>query len=204
MASETSGTAADSAVRLQLIPLTMMTDKPPAPVRDVGGGFVSRLVVRGDDGAVVPTAADTQADPDPFSLAAELTYTRVLTGLDRRDHEAKGVRFRMLAIDGCPLVTTALLWPAMTAQLQGYENFLVAAPRLSAVLVRPIERQSDIGTATTLMSIARVVVGDADDPCCPDVLWWRQGRLHRIEFDPGDPQPVLPAELGDVAAALPL
>lgn len=193
-------------LRLQLLPLELIAHGATDTLRDAGGGLVSRLVRRSERG-VVPVARDEAATlegSEPFATAAEHTFRLELSDADVRDHETSGVTFRMIAIDGSPFVTAALFWPDTTANCPGMTDALVCAPRLSAVLVRPVLTQADIGTARTLSSIARLITGRAADPCTDGVFWWREGRFHRIDFDEDGFQPVLPTELGPVAATLPL
>jgi len=193
-------------LRLQLLPLELIAHGATDTLRDAGGGLVSRLVRRSERG-VVPVARDEAATlegSEPFATAAEHTFRLELSDADVRDHETSGVTFRMIAIDGSPFVTAALFWPDTTANFPGMTDALVCAPRLSAVLVRPVLTQADIGTARTLSSIARLITGRAADPCTDGVFWWREGRFHRIDFDEDGSQPVLPTELGPVAATLPL
>ncbi len=193
-------------LRLQLLPLELIAHGATDTLRDAGGGLVSRLVRRSERG-VVPVARDEAATlegSEPFATAAEHTFRLELSDADVRDHETSGVTFRMIAIDGSPFVTAALFWPDTTANCPGMTDALVCAPRLSAVLVRPVLTQADIGTARTLSSVARLITGRAADPCTDGVFWWREGRFHRIDFDEDGFQPVLPTELGPVAATLPL
>lgn len=193
------------SLRLQVLPLDLIADGATDTLRDAGGGMVGRLVRRTPQ-RVEPVSRDEPLSlegVDWYDVAAEQTFRQELVAVDVREHVAAGVTFRMIAIDRSPLVTTAVLWPNTLAGFPGVVDALVCAPRFSAVLVRPVLAQSDIGTATTLRSVVRVVFGDADDPCSDEVFWWRAGRLHRIEFDDGTHQTVLPPELGPVAAALP-
>lgn len=205
MLGPSPGAVDPQSLRLQVLPLDLIAHGSTDTLRDAGGGLVSRLVRRTPQG-VVPVS---RAEPLPldgadwYDVAAEQTYRRELAGVDVREHVAAGVSFRMIAIDGSPLVTTAVLWPATLAGFPGVVDVLVCAPRFSAVLVRPVLTQSDIGAAATLWSLVRMMAGDVDDPCSDAVFWNHAGRLHRVEFDPGTHQPVLPPELGPVAAALP-
>lgn len=192
-------------LRVQLLPLELIAHGATDTLRDAGGGLVSRLVRRSQEG-VIPVPRDQAAaleGPDAFGAAAEQTFRRELVDADVRDHTASDVTFRMIAIDGSPFVTAALFWPDTTAKFPGMTDALVCAPRLSAVLVRPVRTQADIGTARTMGSVARLITEEAADPCSDGVFWWREGRFHRIDFDEDGFQPLLPAELGAVAAALP-
>lgn len=190
--------------RLQLLPLDRIGYGATDTLREAGGGLVTRLVRRVADGvAPVPRHEAARDESDWYDAAAEQTYRHELTGIDVRDHTAADVTFRLLAVDGSPLVTTALLWADTLAGFPGMTDALVCAPRFSAVIVRPVLRQSDIGAARTLFSVARTMSTDCLDPCSDGVFWWRSGTFHRIDVDAPAYQPVLPAELGPVAAALP-
>lgn len=193
------------SLRLQVLPLDLIAYGATDTLREVGGGMVARLVRRTHEG-VEPVSRSERLSLDGadwYDVAAEQTFRRELVAVDVREHVAAGVSLRMVAIDGNPVVTTAMLWPGTLAGFPAVVDVLVCAPRFSAVLVRPVLTQSDIGAATTLWSVVRMMLGDVDDPCSDGVFWWRAGGLHRIEFDDDTHQPVLPPELGPAAAALP-
>jgi hypothetical protein len=192
---------AEPDLRLQLLPVDLIDHGATDTLRDAGGGLVSRLVRRSGRDIVAVTRADAAAiqGTDPFATAAEQTFTFELSDLDVRDHGSAPAGFRVLAIDGSPFVSTALLWPDTTAQYPGMTDALVCAPRLSTVFVRPVLTKSDIGAAGLLASVA----GEVADGAADRVFWWHLGRFHLIDFDEGDGQPVLPAELGPIVDALP-
>ncbi|MDQ6657687.1 MAG: hypothetical protein M3Z00_05615 [Actinomycetota bacterium] len=195
----------DGSLRIQLLPLALISEGATDTVRAAGGDLVSRLVRRTAAG-VVPVTRDESAShrgSDPFAVAAEQTFTHELVGADVRDHVAAGVTFRMIAVDGSPFTTTALLWPDTVAKFHGMVDAIVSAPRMSAVLVRPVLTQGDIGAARTLRSVAQVVFRDAPDPCTDEVYWWHAGQIFRVEFDRSTVGPVLPPELSQLVAALP-
>lgn len=205
MTEQRAGSLDPGSLRLQVLPLDLIDYGATDTLRDAGGGLVSRLVRRTAQG-VEPVARTETLSLDGaswYDVAAEQTYRRELAALDVRDHVAAGVSFRMIAIDGNPLVSTAALWPATLGRFPGVADVLVCVPRFSAALVRPVLAQSDIGAAATLWSVARMMFGEVDDPCSDGVLWNHAGRLHRIELDPGTHHPILPPDLGPVAAALP-
>ena len=205
MTEQRNGSLDPGSLRLQVLPLDLIAHCATDTLRDAGGGLVSRLVRRTTQG-VEPVARTEPLSLDGatwYDLAAGQTHRRELTALDVRDHVAAGVTFRMMAIDGNPLVSTAALWPATLGGFSGVVDVLVCVPRFSAALVRPVLAQSDIGTATALWSVNRMMFAQADDPCSDGIFWNHAGSLHRIELDPGTHDPVLPPELGAVAAALP-
>lgn len=192
-------------LRLQLLPLDRIEHGATDTLREAGGGLVTRLVQRiGDGGVAVPRdEASANLGDDWYDVAAEQTYRQELAQADVRDHTAADVTFRMIAIDGSPLVSTALLWADTIALFPGMTDALVCAPRFSTAIVRPVLGQADIGAARTLFSVVRTMTADAVDPCSDGVFWWRSGTFHRIDFDEQTHEPILPAELGPVASALP-
>lgn len=201
--SATSASTAD--LRLQLLPLDQVARGATDTLRDAGGGLVTRLVRR-TSGGLAPVPRDEAATllgAGWYDVAAEQTYREELAQLDVRDHTAAGVSLRVLAVDGSPFVPTALLWADTTARFPGMTDALVAAPRTSLAIVRPVLTRSDVGTATTIHSVVRAVTDGAADRCSDGVFWWRGGLFHRVEVDERTHRPVLPAELGPVAAALP-
>ncbi|NNG36301.1 hypothetical protein [Nakamurella aerolata] len=185
-----------SEIRVQIAPLELVDHD--ARARDLGGGLVERLVTV-DEGTVMQ--ANVRAH-QPFASAEQATYTNNLQGLDVRDHAVHGVRLRVGAIDGNPLVTAALLWPIATLNLPHASDLLVALPRFSAVIARPIFTRREIGAAAVMASVARLWLRDSNDGCSPFAYWWRLGRFHRIDID-DDGTVVLDAALDDAVQSLP-
>src|SRR5690606_40184139 len=93
-----------------------------------------------------------------------------------------GVQTCALPIYGSTYVSALLADPGPTLGLDGVTDVLVAAPRRSLVVCRPMER-AYLGPVVHLDRLSRTLHDDAPDPCTPHVYWWREGALHRIVVD---------------------
>lgn len=150
---------------------------------DLGGGMVVRLASATEAGplALVRSAVDLPAE-SLLKIAVGTTVRAELDGIEVRPHNVGEHRFLGAVLDGSPYVSSMLISPGMHFGLEGVQDLLVAAPRRSLTICRPMERSFPEPCAT-LGNLAARVFRDAADPCTPDVFWWRDGVLHRIDVD---------------------
>lgn len=189
-------------LRTQVLPADR-TDPDHDITTDLGAGMVVRLVAATSAG---PRAlARSAVDLDPGSLmriAVGATVRAELEGVDVRPHTVGDHRFLAAATDGSPYVSSLLISPGPPFGLAGVPDLLVAAPRHSIVLCRPLDRHF-AEPAAELDRLVATVHGDAPDPCSPRVFWWRDGSLHGIRVDHETGDVTYPPELADRVSALP-
>lgn len=134
-----------------------------------------------DDGA----EALAVSPADAFSAGLRNTVTKVLVGLDIREHALPdGTTVSLAAADGVPWVSTGLTSIAQlfrTPQLPF--GALVAAPRTSAVLFQAVSSTRALDTAPLLERLTKSMHHDSDDACSPTLWWFDGGAFHPIGVD---------------------
>ncbi|WP_157740297.1 hypothetical protein [Micromonospora auratinigra] len=142
-------------------------------------------------------------EPDELvRLAVRQTVQHELATLDVRDHELPaGGSVRLLAADGNPYVTTALMSVPRFLPEAGEYGALVAAPRYSAVLLHQVG--ADLrDTAVAFDRVTRSMFDAADDRCTDRIFWWHDRVFHPVRVLPGTDGG--PAELRVPPALAPL
>lgn len=162
---------------------TEETDPSTELTTDLGGGMVVRLVSATEAGpqALVRSTVDLPAER-LLTIGVGSTVRAELDGIAVHPHNVGEHRFLGAVLDGSPYVSSMLISPGVHFGLEGVQDLLVAAPRRSLTICRPMERSFPEPCAT-LATLAAKVFRDAADPCTPDVFWWRAGVLHRIDVD---------------------
>ena len=161
------------------------------------------VVVYEGDGALNYLQA-AQAGPvdsglDLLGTALRQTIQEELLDVDVRDHDAGGFQIRMIAKDGCPYVTSALMSLARFLPVPA-DDALVIVPRFSAVALTPMVRRADIRLAGPLAQIAASLYDGSVDACSPGVFWWHDGDFHVVDLD-DDGTVVLPPGTEDLLPA---
>jgi hypothetical protein len=118
-------------------------------------------------------------------LALRQTVRWELSALDIRDHDVGGAgTIRMLARDGSPYVTTALLSLPRFTDGPSPHGVLVSAPRYSAVMLHRVRSGAVRAFAGPFTELTRATSAAADDPCTSQVFWWHDGTMHPLEGIP--------------------
>lgn len=131
-----------------------------------------------------------------LGTALRQTIAEELLDVDVRDHEAGGFQIRMLAKDGCPYVTAALMSLARFMPVPA-KDALVIAPRFSAVAFTPMVSRDDVRLAGPLAQIASSLYDGSPDACSDGVYWWHDGDFYALDLD-DDGTVVLPAGTEDL------
>lgn len=178
-------------LRLRLTPATATTS-PDFMTIPYGEHFTAVLVLNRPDRLDVVTVAQVaqlgQDLEDLVRIAARQTVQHELLALDVRDHDLpSGGAVRLLASDGNPFVTTALMSLKRFLPEGSDNGALVAAPQYSAVMVYPVRAQVP-EQAVALHNLTRSMFAAASDPCTEDIFWWYDGEFQpvRILTDPAD------------------
>jgi hypothetical protein len=150
---------------------------------DLGAGMAVRLASATDAGPrpLARSAVDLPAE-SLLKVGVQATIRAELEGIEVTPRTVGEHRFLGATIDGSPYVTAMLVDPREPFGLTGVDDLLVAAPRSSLVICRPMERAFPEPCAT-LHSLTSTVFRTAVDPCTPDIFWWRAGGLHRVHVD---------------------
>ena len=208
-ASAELGPADLDRLRLRLTPATTAISGDVMTI-PYGEHFTAVLVLnRPDrlDPVTVAQVAKLGRDLEELvRLAARQTVQHELLTLDVRDHELPaGGAVRLLALDGNPFVTTALM--SLKRFLpEGSENgALVAVPQYSAVMVYPVRARLP-EQAVALHNLTRSMYAAASDPCTEGIFWWYEGEYQpvRIVTDPAEKtvQVRVPESMAPVVARL--
>lgn len=141
---------------------------------------------------------------DAWSTGLRNTIQQVLVGLVVRQHEVgNGLVVSVAAADDTPWVSAGVTSVVNLFRAGDLPyGALVAVPRLSTVMFSPVE--SDRVTADVLL-LGRLVAdlhADSSDRCSPEVFWFYDGSLYRVERGEGN-KVTLPVELESVFASLP-
>ncbi|WP_420114984.1 hypothetical protein [Pseudactinotalea sp.] len=190
------------SLRVEVLP-TEQTDASTDITTDLGGGMVVRLVRTTEAGpeALASTAVDLPGE-SLLKIGVGTTIRAELEGIDVRPHNLGEHRFLGAAVDGSPYVSSLLISPRPPFGLEGVDDLLVASPRRSLVICRPMERNFPDPCAT-LERLAATVFREAADPCTPHVFWWREGALHRIHVDHEAKHVTVAPEVADRVGSLP-
>ncbi|MEU4370761.1 hypothetical protein [Micromonospora chersina] len=197
-------------LRLRLTPAAPTSETDDYLAVPFGTHFTAAVVVDRPGRLDLLTLAQAAGlDREPAELvriAVRQTVERELTTLDVRDHELPtGGSVRLLAADGNPFVTTALMSVRRFLPEAAEHGALVAAPRYSAVLLHPVD-EGLREAAVALHRLAGSLFEAAADPCSEQVFWWRDGEFHPVRVVPGESggavQVRLPEALAPVVARL--
>lgn len=190
------------ALRVEVVPAEQ-TDPTAEVTSDLGGGMVVRLVSATEGGpqVLLRSAVDLPSE-NVLKIGVGATIRAELEGIDVRPHTVGEHRYLGAAIDGSPYVSSMLVSPGVPFGLEGVDDLLVASPRRSLVICRPMERNFPDPCAT-LEHLTASVFRNAADPCTPHVFWWRQGALHRVTVDHEAKQVTVPDEVAGLVNTLP-
>lgn len=171
-------------LRVDVLPVER-TDPTAEATSDLGGGMAARLVSATEAGprALARNAVDLPL-PSLLTIGVQATIRAELEGIEITPRTVGEHRFLGATIDGSPYVSALLVDPREPFGLAGVDDLLVAAPRSSLVVCRPMERAFPEPCAT-LERLAASVFRSAADPCTPHIFWWRAGALHRVHVDHG-------------------
>jgi hypothetical protein len=150
-------------------------------------------------------AAALGLEPDAaFAQGLRNTIATVLAPLDVRHHEVgNGLTISMVARDDTPWVSTGLTSVQnLFRRPELPHGAIVAVPRLSTVLFTPVESDRVLADIPLLGRLVADMHRDGTDPCSPDVFWFHDRALYRIDRGDGT-RVTLPVELEPVVAALP-
>lgn len=190
------------SLRVEVLP-SERTDPTAEVTKDLGGGIAARLVSAGESGPQPLASAVVDLPVERLlTIGVGATIRAELEGIDVRPHTVGEHRYLGAAIDGSPYVSSMLISPAVPFGLRGVDDLLVASPRRSLVICRPMER-SFPDPCATLQRLVSGVFRDAADPCTPHVYWWRQGALHRIHVDHQARHVTVPPEVAGLVDTLP-
>lgn len=197
-------------LRLRLTPAADAAATDSYLAMPFGTHFTAVVVVNRPGRLDLLTLAQAaRLDREPAELvriAVRQTVERELTTLDVRDHELPtGGSVRLLAADGNPFVTTALMSVKRFLPEGADHGALVAAPQYSAVLLHRVD-QGLRDAAVALHRLAGSMFEAAADPCSDQVFWWRDGEFHPVRVVPGESggavQVRLPEALAPIVARL--
>ncbi|MEV5692063.1 hypothetical protein [Micromonospora globbae] len=175
-------------LRLRLTPAATRTDGYFTML--YGAHFTAVLVVNRPgrlDMLTVAQVAQLGHDPEELvRLAVRQTVRHELATLDVRDHELPtGASVRLLAADGNPFVTTALMSVRRFLPDDAEYGALVAAPRYSAVLLHAVDAEVE-KTIAALRHLTTSMVTAATDPCTDEIFWWYDGEFHPLRVVAGE------------------
>lgn len=189
-------------LRVEVLPAER-TDPTAELTRDLGAGMVVRLVSATPAG---PESLARSAVELPMEsllpIAVGTTNRAELEGIEISPRTVGDHRYLGATSDGSPYVSSMLIAPGGPFGLDGVTDLLVAAPRRSLVICRPMER-SFPDPCATLARLTASVFRDAVDPCTPDVFWWHDGALHRIHVDHQARRVTVAPEVACLVEALP-
>ncbi|MFJ8581100.1 hypothetical protein [Micromonospora sp. NPDC093277] len=184
------GPADVEQLRLRLIPAAATPEADNYLAMPFGTHFTAMVVVNRPERLDLLTLAQVaQLGGDPEGLvriAVRQTVERELVSLDVRDHELPGGgSVRLLASDGNPFVTTALMSVKRFLPDGADNGALVAAPQYSAVMLhRVVGRVQD--RAVALHRLANSMFAAATDPCTDQIFWWHGGEFHPVRVVAGE------------------
>ena len=137
-------------------------------------------------------------------IAFNETVAQELAGLDVRDVEIAGESVRVIAKEGCPYVTTALLSLQRFLEDNAPHGVLVIAPSYDHVAIHDVRGHAAIELIPDLATTAADIFRRSAMPCSPSVYWWYGQQFHRIGVaeEAGEPVIDVPNELRDVAWSL--
>ncbi|MET8834134.1 hypothetical protein ABZV78_09485 [Micromonospora sp. NPDC004540] len=191
-------------LRLRLTPAAATAEADSYLAVPFGAHFTAVVVVNRPERLDLLTLAQAaRLDREPAELvrtAVRQTVERELTTLDVRDHELPtGGSVRLLAADGNPFVTTALM-SVKRFLPEGAENgALVAAPQYSAVLLHPVDNRLQ-DAAVALHRLAGTMFAAAVDPCTDQLFWWHGGEFHPVRVMAGEPGGAVQVRLPEALA----
>lgn len=196
-------------LRLRLTPATTPAGPDHVGI-PYGEHFTAVLMLGRPDRLDVVTVAQVaqlgQDLEELVRLAARQTVQHELLALDVRDHEMpSGGAVRLLASDGNPFVTTALMSLKRFLPEGSDNGALVAAPQYSAVMVYPVRARLP-EQAVTLHNLTRSMRAAASDPCTEQIFWWYEGEYQPVQIvtDPTEKtmQVRVPESMAPVVARL--
>jgi hypothetical protein len=194
-------------LRVRLVPRTVVAGEQLI-VRPYGAYFQLELMADLSDRRVWVGPARAGAlglEPDAaFAQGLRNTITTVLATLDVREHDVgNGLTISMVARDDTPWVSTGLTSVQnLFRRPELPHGAIVAVPRLSTVLFTPVESDRVLADVLLLGRLVADMHRDGTDPCSPDVFWFHDRALYRIERGDGS-RVTLPVELEPVVAGLP-
>ncbi|NES27158.1 hypothetical protein GCE86_14225 [Micromonospora terminaliae] len=197
-------------LRLRLTPAAATAEADDYLAVPYAGHFTATVVVNRPERLDLLTLAQAaRLGREPAELvrtAVRQTVAHELTTLDVRDHELPGGgSVRLLAADGNPFVTTALMSVQRFLPEAAEHGALVAAPQYSAVLLHRVDHRVQ-DAAVALHRLVASMVEAATDPCSEQVFWWHGGEFHPVRVVPGEAggavQVRLPEALAPVVARL--
>jgi len=169
-------------LRVEVLPAER-TDPTAELTSELGAGMVVRLVSATPAG---PESLARSAVELPIESLLKIgigaTHRAELEGIDISPRTVGEHRYLGAAREGSPYVSSMLVSPGGPFGLEGVTDLLVAAPRRSLAICRPMERAFQDPCAT-LATLTASLFRSAADPCTPHVFWWRDGALHRIHVD---------------------
>jgi hypothetical protein len=132
------------------------------------------------------------------------TLVRELSGLDIRDVDIAGERVRVIAKEGSPYVTTALLSIPRFLDDNAPHGVLVIAPSYDHVAIHDVRGHAAIELIPDLATTATDLCRRSTMPCSDGVFWWYGQQFHRIGVaeEAGEPVIDVPNDLRDVAWSL--
>lgn len=197
-------------LRLRLTPAAATTEADDYLAVPYGGHFTATVVVNRPERLDLLTLAQAaRLGREPAELvriAVRQTVEHELATLDVRDHELPGGgSVRLLAADGNPFVTTALMSVKRFLPEGAEHGALVAAPQYSAVLLHRVDNRVR-DAVVALHRLTASMFEAAPDPCSERVFWWHAGEFHPVRVVPGEPggavQVRMPEALAPVVARL--
>jgi hypothetical protein len=132
------------------------------------------------------------------------TLVDELSGLDVRDVDIAGERVRVIAKEGSPYVTTALLSIPRFLDDNAPHGVLVIAPSYDHVAIHDVRGHAAIELIPDLAATAADLSRRSAMPCSDGVYWWYGQQFHRIGVaeEAGEPVIDVPNDLRDVAWSL--
>ncbi len=193
-------------LRLRLTPAAATTEADSYLAMPFGDHFTAVVVVNRPERLDLLTLAQAaRLDREPAELvriAVRQTVERELTTLDVRDHELPtGGSVRLLAADGNPFVTTALMSVKRFLPEGADHGALVAAPQYGAVLLHPVDGRVR-EAAVAVHRLTGSLFAAAADPCSDQVFWWYAGEFHPVRVLPAEAGGVVPVRLPEALASV--
>ncbi|MFI6262426.1 hypothetical protein [Micromonospora sp. NPDC051006] len=184
------GPADVGQLRLRLTPAAATAEANSYLAMPFGEHFTAAVVINRSDRLEMLTIAQAgQLGREPVELirlAVRQTVQHELAALDIRDHAMPGGgSVRLLAADGNPFVTTALMSLKRFLPDAAEYGALVAAPRYSAVLLHRVDAPVN-DSAVALQRLAMSMFTAADDRCSDEIFWWHDGEFHPVRIVAGE------------------
>ena len=139
-----------------------------------------------------------------IETALNETLARELASLEVRDVEISDEQVRVIAKEGSPYVTTALLSLPRFLDDNAPHGVLVIAPSYDHVAIHDVRGHGAIELIPDLAATAADLSRRSAMPCSDGVFWWYGQQFHRIGVaeEAGEPVIDVPNDLRDVAWSL--